>query len=66
MRWPDARLLDLQRQQETQEQTGNDGKVKAEIAFAVMDVSRQAPQPGFAKTAPKQQSNRRQNQAGDK
>src|SRR5438034_483102 len=53
------------RQQETDEQAGDNREMETEIAFRVMNISRQAPEPVLADTRPKQRSNSGHYQSGD-
>jgi hypothetical protein len=48
---------------ETQQKAGYQGEMKAEIALRVVDVTRQATQPAFAKTGPDQQADAGDDQA---
>lgn len=41
-----------QRQNRAYQQTGDDGKMETEIAFGIVDVTRQTPQPTLAKARP--------------
>ena len=45
-----------QRQNRTDDETGHEGEVKTEIPFAVMNITRQPPQPAASDSRPKQQS----------
>ena len=50
----------------TDQQARDDRKMKAEVAFRIMDVSRHSPQPSLAKTGPDQQADESDHQADDK
>lgn len=54
-----------QRQNRAQQQAGDDGKMKTEIALGIIDVAGQPPQPAFAEAGPQQRANCGQQQTGN-
>ena len=55
-----------ERQDSADQKAGDDGEIEAEIAPAVVYVSRQSPGPALAKSRPDQQTDSGDNQAEDK
>jgi hypothetical protein len=54
-----------QRQNRAQNQAGDDGKMKTEIALGITDVAGQTSEPAFAEARPQQRAHRRQQQPGN-